>query len=49
MPAASANTPLCFNSLSLLAGARAGFLLDLFSLLAALLTDIPLLSGSLDV
>lgn len=29
-PTASANALLCFNSLSFLAGARAGFLLDLF-------------------
>lgn len=37
---------LCFSSLSFLAGAKAGFLLDLFSLLAALHTDIPLLCAS---
>lgn len=35
---------LCFSSLSFLAGAKAGFLLDLFSLIAVLHVDTPLLT-----
>ncbi|KAI1238558.1 hypothetical protein IHE44_0013292 [Lamprotornis superbus] len=40
---------LCFSSLSFLASTKAGFLLDLFSLIAALHTDTPLLCASPEI